>query len=792
MPKQSIIPFLLFFLLALNSYTQSSTNFKILDAATNEPIAFANIIFNDHNYSGTISDIDGTFTIPPGTKKITISYVGYETLTLTVETLSSAIISLHPKIDELAEVIVSSSYNPAIPIMEKVIENKALNNPENINSFTYKAYNKVYFDIISSRTSDSDSLQAIDSLFADKHLFIHETVSLRTYMKPDLKEDRILATKVSGFKDPSFAALATDVQPFSFYKDVIKLFEINYLNPISNGSIKKYDFKLEDEFLQENDTIFVISFKPKKGKNFDALKGLLYINSNKYAVQNVDAEPFAEQKTTIKIQQKYVLTDSTYWFPQQLNFVAKFGSGETAMIYTGKSYFDNIKTNVDLERKDFAFESVSFSKDATKRDSLFWNQNRRYNLSEKEQGTYKLLDSIGEKMNFDGILNVFESLSTERYSFKYVDLDLSKLIKINKYEKLRLGAGVITNDDLIKNLYFGGFVGYGFGDGKLKYGGQLTTAIPGKKTISFSFKYENNLKEVGTNPLEKDYNFIDLRDYIGERFDNIKTFSLQSDLKLVRNFYWTFQMSATEVTPKYAYQFQNGNQLISRYQNSEFKVNLSYFVREEVVNAFNTKLRIKSDYPVFNFTYSKGLKNVLGGDFNYNKYEFSLDHTFTSRHLGETSYRLEAAYVDSSIPYGLLLTGEGGYDASYPIVIPNTFQTSQPYEFLSNASIHLFTAHNFGGLLLKTGSFQPEIILHNNLGYGHLSDSFRHRNISFKEKDDLFLETGLELKNLVKINYFDVGSLGIGVGTFYRYGQQSLPEARDNWVFKFAMGFTFR
>ncbi|WP_299222808.1 DUF5686 family protein [uncultured Psychroserpens sp.] len=780
---------LIFFIafISFNAYSQRTSTFKILDSITKTPIAFANIIFDNDNYSGTISDIDGTFSIKPSTQNVTISYVGYETLTVNVESFKTNTILLKSKIDELDEVIINSDYNPAIAIMKKVIANKDLNNPENINSFSYKAYNKVFFDFIGSGELDS-----INDFFEDKHVFINETISRRNYIKPDLKEDIILATKVSGFKDPSFGTLATDFQPFSFYKDVIDLFEIKYLNPISNGSIKKYAFKLEDEFIQNKDTVFIISFKPKKGKNFDGLKGLLYVNSNKYAIQNVDAEPYLEQKTTIKIQQKYALVDSTYWFPQQLNFVATIGNGDFSMRYTGKSYFDDIATNTSLNRKDFSFESVTFSKDATKKSDQFWAANRRDSLNNKEHITYKFLDSIGDKFNFDGKLKLFSSIATGRYPFKYIDLDLTKIVAYNKYEKLRLGAGFITNDDLFKNLYFGGFFGYGFGDKASKYGGHITAKIPGKRDISFTLSYENNLREAGTNLLEKNYNLIPLRNILAERMDNIKALSLESNLKLFRNFYWTFELSTAEIVPKYEYQFFDNNQLITAYNNTEFKAGFSYFVREEVVNAFNTKLRTYSDFPVLNFTYSKGLKNVFDGDFSYNKYEFSINHTFNITNVGKTRYRLEAAHVDANIPYGLLLTGEGTYDVNYPIIIHDHFQTSQPYEFLSNSYINLFTTHDFGGLLFKSGRFQPDIILHNNLGYGSLSDNFRHQNIIFKEKDEVFLETGLELRNIIKLNYFDMGSFGLGLGTFYRYGYHNLPKTSDNWVFKFAAGFTFK
>jgi len=62
----------------------------------------------------------------------------------------------------------------------------------------------------------------------------------------------------------------------------------NLINPIGKGSINRYNYRLEDtiySFLP--DTLFVISYCPEKGKKFDGLTGILYINTNGFAIQNV-------------------------------------------------------------------------------------------------------------------------------------------------------------------------------------------------------------------------------------------------------------------------------------------------------------------------------------------------------------------------------------------------------------------------------------------------------------------------------------------------------------------------
>ena len=781
----------LILLLAFKGYSQNNVSFTIIDFETNEPVAFANIIFNDDVYSGTISDIDGVFYATTSVKKLTISYVGYESKTIDISSLASNIISLKQKISALDEVVITNSENPAHRIIRNAVKNKELNNPENLNSFTYQSYDKIIVDGEDMKVKE-DTLNELGEFFEKSHLFITETVAKRKYLKPKFTEDSIIAIRTSGFKSPNFAFLANTIQPFSFYEEYITLFETDYLNPISKGSTKKYKFRLKEEYLRGKDTIFVISFEPKTNRNFEGLKGLIYINSNKYAVQSVDATTFNSGKIGVSIQQKYVFMNQGYWFPEQLNFQINIGEKYGSIKYVGKSYLSKVELNTGLTKKDFPVLPIGIKKEAVKKDVDFWNTVRQDSLNKKEARTYVIIDSIGEKLKFDKLLSYSEKLAKARFPFKYVDLDLTKLFQYNKHEGLRLGAGFYTNEDVFENVSIGGFAGYGFQDYEWKYGGELLIEVPSTKDITIQLKYENNLKETGNSHFKHNQPLLNARSVLAEQMDHIEAFSFKTKMKLYRNIDWSIGFNTADITPLYDYSFSSDGEPIINYTNSEINIGLSYFVNEKLNNVFNSITRLSTDDPVFNLTYSRGLSNVFGSDFSYNKIRFTLDHSFRTKGLGKTTYRLDMGYIDTSIPYGQLFTGEGSYDRVFPYVFNNYFQTTEPYEFLSDRYVNLFTNHNFGMLLNNKGFFTPEVVLHNNLGIGDLSNSSNHQNISFNIKNELFLETGLELRNIIKLNYLDMGYLGLGAGSFYRYGFHNLPDSDDNFVFKFAASFTFK
>jgi hypothetical protein len=122
----------------------------------------------------------------------------------------------------------------------------------------------------------------------------------------------------------------------------------------------------------------------------------------------------------------------------------------------------------------------------------------------------------------------------------------------------------------------------------------------------------------------------------------------------------------------------------------------------------------------------------------------------------------------------------------------NYFQTAAPYEFLSDKYANLFTVHNFGRLINNKGKIQPDILFHNNFGIGNLSNATNHQFIEFSIKEELFLETGLELQNLLKLPWMNIGYMGIGIGGFYRYGFHRFEKSNDNFALKFSAGFTFK
>ncbi|MAN26321.1 MULTISPECIES: DUF5686 and carboxypeptidase-like regulatory domain-containing protein [Mesonia] len=790
---QKKLLFLLLFLTTLSSFAQKEIYGMITNQETQEPLAFVNIILKNNPTQGTISDIDGKFSLSLDKEftQLQLSYIGFETKTIEVTSNDSSIfISLKPSEEKLEEVLLNTG-NPAIPIIKKVIAKREENHPENLPEFTHDYYNKVIFDL-QSDGKEIDS--AFNAVFKGGHILMMESITKKEFKYPRLTNETVVANKVSGFKNPIFTAIATNMQPFSFYDEVIELLDMHFLNPISKGALNKYDYKLKETLVQNNDTIHLISFEPQAGKNIEGLKGLLYINTKNYAIQNVIASPADEMKIDLKIQQQYQYLPEEVWFPEQLNYSLKLstdvGGSNDLIIAEGKSYIRNVNLQPNLSNKDFSATVLKIDDEAPKKDSLYWQNHRVIPLNEKESITYRVVDSLGKEFKVDKIISYLNKLPQGKIPVGKFDLDITHLIRYNKHEGYRLGLGLYTNEKLIKDVELGGYFGYGFKDYKWKYGFSAKYMISKNDDIFIKAAYQDDIQEIGSYGLSlSEEIFNGLRDFMIEKVDHIQKYSFSGGFRSFKYLLTEVQLNQSKITPLNNYAFNSPDYSSSPFHHTSASIKLRYAYGERLLQTPFQKISLGTKFPVLTLQYTRGFEDVLGGDFNYQKIEARIEQNVFLKNFGKTTYRLQAGYIDQVIPRSLLFTGEGSYDDDFPIVVENTFQTMLPYEFLSDRYIDVFLSHNFGSLLFKSGKFNPEIILHHNTGWGGLSDKYTLYN--FKTKEDIYLESGLELARVLKFNYLDLGYITFGAGAFYRYGSYELESFNDNIAFKLNIGFSF-
>lgn len=819
--------FLFFYFLFSISYAQTyQFKGKVVDANTKKGLPFVAVTVVGE-VRGMQTDIDGRFLLNSNTAdlKLRFQYVGYEPLEKLVSSKDEIEVKLNSKENIIKEVQIIAGENPANRIIKKVIANKDKNNPEKLPSFRYMSYNKfvftgkddtTYYDrwyIGAIKGFDStkadyqtkkDSLIAkikkeryqSDSLFGKQHVFITETVTQRDFLFPEKNKEQIKAVKISGLKNPSFVLIASQFQSFSFYKDYMKVLDKNYLSPISKGSTSKYFFSLEDTLIQNNDSVFVISFKPGKGKNFEGLKGLLYINKDGYAVQNVIAEPEMSAYFKIKVQQQYEKNHGA-WFPTQLNTDLELNMvsiNTRKMIGIGRTYIKDIEIGVDQSKRKFDGVVIDYDRKSIKNnsDSLL-TKYRIDTLDKLENQTYYILDSIGKAEKLDEKIKLFDIISKGYIPWGYVQFDIKRILSsYNDYEGVRLGLGMGTSEKFSKYFSIDGYFAWGTKDHKFKYGGNLKVPIYLRQDVVWNTTISKDVIESGATRFrgDKKTKFDSYRNILVWNMDwqeGLETeLSIRSQKYLMHYFYAS--QYKRRVTNTYDF-FDNGK-LFSDYETREFGVSTKWAYGETFMRQSQQRISMGTRFPIvwLNIAYAEGVNEIWKG--SYWKFDFKVKKSFTIRNAGTLSIQAFAGYINGNVPYPFAYNGRANYNGKFSLASEGYFETMRMNEFLSSEYAAIFLSHDFGKLLYQTKHFKPGISISTAYGMGSLNNKAQHQGISFKTMEKGYTESGILLRDLfvLKTPFYN---MGLGAGVFYRYGAYKNIAEKDNLALKLNLTISF-
>lgn len=805
--RGSILILVLFYFCNLFSQSYSYKG-KIIDAQTGDPLPFVNILFGTFN-QGVTTDINGKFVVksPRKIDSLQCSFVGYSPLVYRInhEHRNDDIsIVLNRKIFELKEFVVIPTENPAHRIIEAVVRNRDRNNPLKNSTFTYTSYNKMVFtsnvlqDTAALRVAADTTLQDSASkrkretvnFFNSQHLFMMESVNKRFFKAPNQNYEKIIASKVSGFKDPLFSILITQVQSISFYNDMFLLLDKKFVNPISKGSTSKYYFEIQDTSYHNNDTIFIISYRPRKGTTFDGLKGVLYINSNGYAIQNVIAEPAKKGGGfNIAIQQQYELVNNEKWFPVQINtnfFFNSIEAGGYKILGNGTSFIQDIVLNNEIKSSSFGDVEIDLDIDNPNKNDDVLIQYRHDSLSAQEVKTYFVIDSIGKKENFDKYLNRAKILMTGKIPIKNLELDISNFIRFNVYEGWRLELGLYTGKDISRYFTFGGYFAYGFADVFSKYKLETVWNINRTKNTTLAIAYKDDISESGVTTMFYDPKTLLDGDYMRRsfvtRFDRTEKFEIAATHRFFKYLTTRLEFNTQIKTPMYyveptSISEESVGVFNPKIHLTESVLSIKYAYHEKYIKNGDWVFSMGTDYPIITAQFTHGFNQIFYSEMEYNKLEAKISKSFQFKYSGKLSVQLAAGIVDRKLPlWGNFVAKSCFNDIS--LFCDNAFQSIRINSFVSDSYFAMYLKHNFGKRFFKGPKFKPEFSLHQNILYGDLRFNSYLTRFNYKTPRSGYFETGLMINKLL-----DLKTIALGVGVFCNYGKYADLDFKNNFTF---------
>ncbi len=804
---------ILFLFIVQYSVSQTKVGGIVVDES-GEPVSFANVLFKDSS-EGTITNDNGRFYMESENIYTTllVSFIGYETkeITLTTKVTYNMNVVLTESSEQLDEVVVyfgktDKKNNPAIDILKKIWAKKRKNGVHMFKQYQFDKYEKVEFDLntIDSALMKSRVFRGLEFVFNDLDtsritgktylpIFLNETFS-KVYGNNEtavVKED-VLGSKNSGFSNnQAIIAFIEDLySDYDIYNNYLKFFDKSFTSPLSKTGVDTYNYVLADSAFIDNKWCYNIIYYPRR-KNELTFKGDFWVNDSTYAVKNINLavtksaninwvkEIYIEQEFDVVNDSVFLLTRdymlSDFSFNKKENSRGVYGKRTTVF---GDYKFDQPKPNEFYKAKTDPFDPLVLNK-----EDDFWEANRLESLNADEKGIYKLLDTLKTVPKFKSYYNIVSILGSGYVEIDKWNLDLGDVYSIfgyNEAEGVRLRAGART--------YFGqndpwrlqGYLAYGFGDDKFKYGISGKWLVDKKSRFIISGGKRRDIEQLGIS-------LTATTDVLGRSIASSSVFTVGSNDRLTNIDLTTFNLELEPVTnlrigvggsyrtlssalpDAFSLDYIDPSAptgISSEINQFDLSTILIYTPGKKTIGNGVERRDVNDNYSTLFLSYTNGVKNFLDSDFDYKKVQFSYTQPWQVGGLGRLLSTVETGKTFGEVPLGLLnaIPGNQTFFSVY-----NTFSNLDFYEFVTDTYVSAHLEHNFNGRFFSRIPFMRKWNLREIIGlrgvWGELSDENRAlsapANIPLiAPNDKIYWEYSVGVGNILKILRIDFNFRG--------------------------------
>ncbi|MFM9056676.1 MAG: DUF5686 family protein [Bacteroidota bacterium] len=762
---------------------------RVTDELTNEPLPFTAVVLKG-TVTGVNTDMGGRYTLSYDgvVDTIIFSLVGYQTVKMRVKPGQdqSILVSMKAQKVELQEVVIKAGENPANILLKQVILNKERNDPSSLPFYSYEVYNKVEFDLtnISEKMKSNRLLKPfafiwdnIDSSETNAKpflpFFISESISDVVFRNnPADKREVIRASKVSGLENASVTQFLGDMyQRVNIYENFIDLFGKGFISPISDLGLVYYRYYLLDSAYLEDQLCYKLKFKPRRPQEL-TFSGEFWVHDSTFAVKKIAMRIAHDANINwvqdMAIVQEYAHVEDSCWMLSKDMLVMDFSARDEGMSFIGRktaSYrgFDILQRPSDEFFK--GSENIVLDDKALQRTQEFWVESRHDSLTDRELKIYQMVDTIRSLPAFQTYVNLVTMFFTGYKDIGKIELGpYYTTYSYNPIEGHRFRIGGRTSDDLSTRIQLEGYLAYGLLDERFKYLSGLRYNISDKPRQFAGLKYRFDVEQLGQsdNAFQDDNILSSL--FRRNPATKLNTSETQKALYEIE---W-FPGLSNRVTFLHGFFSPLGDLDISYYSNdartevsntirtSQVTLFTRFAYREKFVAGKVDRVSLGSEYPVLQVYYTKGFRDVLRADFNYQKVGVRIDDRLPLNPFGYTYWVLSAGKTWGKVPYPLLEIHPGNETYFYDYA---AFNMMNFFEFVSDYYFSGFATHHFDGFFLDKIPLMRKLkwreVAQVKAVWGELRDS----NLNLQTGKDLFyslnrkpyVEVGLGVENILKI-----------------------------------------
>ena len=789
--------------LSAASYAQQTVvSGKITDAETGDAVPFANVLFKGTDV-GTTTNFDGIYQLSTteAVDTLLVSYIGFVTREKAIASGETQTINiqLSPDVVSLQEVVFYAGENPAFEVLRRVNRQREANDWQNLKAYAYESYTKVEMDVdhlpdagqnklLHNLTSVLDSLKKIAGEDGNPiiPIFMSETISQMYYRNnPNLRRENVIKSKVTGvgLEADSWLSQLTgsSFQQYDFYDNWLNIVDKEFISPIATSGRGYYEYDLTDSLYVGEDFCYQLDFFPKSKQDL-AFSGTVWITKKEYALRQIDVTVgdgvnlnYVEK---IRIQQELAPTETGAWLPLKTRVLVDTEELGNSLGILAKFYSANRDFVVNDKKPTRFYETaVSLSEQAYTYDSSFWNNHRYEPLTDTELNVYAMIDTLNDIPTIRTYATIIDIVVSGYKSAGPVDIGpYLYTYAYNSVEGSRFRLGGRTNTHFSNKWTLRGYGAYGIRDKRFKYGGGIDYILSRTPWTTLSVDYAHDLGQLGiyAEELADDNNYIF---YAASFFGNLsRAYRFdRSSVSLFRQLPAGFSTKLTlrneRFDPLFGFAYletphDQESPLNDRFATSEVRIETRFARDEEFLQQGNRRISLDTRrWPIFKATYVLGVKNLLGGDFQYHKVQASIDQYLNLGFLGTSRYELEGSYVFNPLPYPLLTNHLGNESFFYTSAAYNTMNRN---EFVSDRYVALHYQHSFQGFILNRiplmRRLKWRLVASSNVLYGGL----RQENLALLPETDAVGEPLAPVNFLDKRPYVEVG---YGIENILRVGR---------------------
>lgn len=809
---------LLILFLIIPPFALLSQNKKIygtvIDSLTNEPVPYVAIYLKGSN-KGVLTDENGEFLIIQETKldTITTSVMGYSSKCYALNDFkeSSAKLKIVPTGIKLNEIFVkpkkekyTKKNNPAVFLVEKIINRQHLTNPYNNANYNYEKYERITFALNDFTDQSQNSWMFEKFPFLKEHIDTSEisgkpilNVSIKEkasdiyYRKnPKSQKEFITGIKRSGIDDitsqESLQIFIDDIlREIDIYSNDITILGNRFVSPLSQIATNFYKYYLTDTISIDGDCCIELCFAPHNPLSH-GFTGRMYVLKNdstmfiKRILMNISPSINLNFVDNLYIKQDFQksINGSRIKTKDDLTIEVSLIPGTQGLYARRNTSYSNHNFSPPYNLSIFNhIQNVITPDDAYFKDDSFWNTKRITPISYTEENISNLVTKLRSVPIYywtEKILKIIVSgyIHTSKDS-KFDIGPVNSFVSYNDLEGLRFRVGGLTTANLNKRIFARGYIAYGTKDQKLKYGSELEYSFHDKKyhsrefpihSLKLSHLYDVNMLGQHYQFTNNDNVFLSLKRQDDKQIIYERSTLLEYTLEFYNNFSIKtgIKHDRKEATIYMPFMDGFGNNY-SYYDQCAFNIQLRYAPGEKFYQTKTKRFPVNLDAPIFILSHYFSPKSMLGSKYTINTTEISAQKRFWFSAFGNIDIILRAGHAWSQVPYPNLLIPNA--NLSYTIQ-PESYSLMNPMEFINDSYASWDMTYYANGAILNYIPLLKKLKLREVFTfrglYGHLSDKnnpnlnnnlFKFPEIShtYNMGSKPYMEMGIGLENIFKI-----------------------------------------